>query len=83
LSATFKAFSIQIENPMLLSIYRHDDETNARLVEGIRPKIKKKVITYNSAHFTPSRCGVTLLQSGRIDVLCYSTNWLNKRMPMQ
>ena len=42
MSPSFKASCIQIKNHMLLFTYRHDDETNVRLVEGIRAKIKKK-----------------------------------------
>jgi len=35
---------------MFSFIYHHDDETNARLVEGIRVKIgKKKAVGCNSA----------------------------------
>jgi hypothetical protein len=51
---------------MFSFIYRHDDETNARLVEGIRVKIEKK------SCWLQFRSGFALLESGGIEVLCYS-----------
>jgi hypothetical protein len=73
LTPPFRAFSVQIKNHILSLIYRHDDETNVRLVEGIRTKIKKK----------KDWLQFTLLKGGGIEALCYSANRWNKRMPMQ
>jgi len=49
LTPSFRAFSAQIKNHMFSFIYRHDDETNARTLESIRAKIKKKAIGCKSA----------------------------------
>jgi hypothetical protein len=56
--------------------YRHDDETNARILESIQAKIKKK------SDWLQFSSGFTLLESGGIEVICYSANLGNKRMPM-
>jgi hypothetical protein len=76
IDSLFYSIPVQIKNHVFSSIYRHGDETNARLVEGIRAKIKK-------SDWLQFSSGFTLLESGGIEVFCYSANRRNKRMPMR